>query len=508
MMTSITRSMLLLLLMGILLRLDIVRCFVSAFVKNNHNQGIFLPQSQSTFPQKNSPRSRCQHHRGISTTSRQRRLRQVFPLQALFNTSDKKDGKLFNRNATTGTNTTSNKQEQTNTTPDSGPSSSSSSNSSNATKVGTQPKDATGILLMDEEEEETYDDAECVIIYADGNDPQMFLNAKDIQAALKANDTAKVVHPKMSNPKKDMEVVVQADDANANTLNAAPNTTAVIQIKQPDKSLERNVNPRRKRRLILKAVNRIFTLVFACLVVYPMFSEEIMDVSRFGFSGQRPIQNRRREEDLPLTPRIISEKKEEDFSSSTGQQQQDLPEKGSSTSSDVTVPPGPDQNSVRANGGSSLDAHRIMALSFITEAVDRVGPSVVRIDTETDMSGPDDATEGPQIPRSPGFVQQGQGSGLIISADGLVLTNAHVVEHATRVSVTLTDGRVFSGKVTGSDEITDIACVRLVNGGSSSTFSADLPVAELGDSDKLQVGRLVIAVGSPGGLDNTVCVLP
>ena len=209
-----------------------------------------------------------------------------------------------------------------------------------------------------------------------------------------------------------------------------------------------------------------------------------MDISRWGFSPPPlPFKSRRQHNSQSATPlRQIPEMD----ASATDLSQFNQPK----------TPP-------EAPPVMGFDARRKMALSFITEAVDKVGPSVVRIDTETDMAA--STEEGQAVPQSPtgGFVQQGQGSGLIISTDGLVLTNAHVVEHATRVSVTLTDGRVFSGQVTGSDEITDIACVRLVNGQSPSAFS-NLPVAELGDSDELQVGQLVIAVGSPGGLDNTV----
>eukprot|EP00536_Pseudo-nitzschia_multiseries_P008558 jgi/Psemu1/198451/e_gw1.219.50.1 len=105
-------------------------------------------------------------------------------------------------------------------------------------------------------------------------------------------------------------------------------------------------------------------------------------------------------------------------------------------------------------------------------------------------------------PLDSNFIQQGQGSGLIFSSEGFILTNAHVVEGATKVKVTLTDGRVYSCVVTGTDDIVDIAVLKIVsNGGPPMT---NLPVAELGDSDQLQVGKIVIAVGSPGGLDNTV----
>ena len=181
-----------------------------------------------------------------------------------------------------------------------------------------------------------------------------------------------------------------------------------------------------------------------------------------------------------------------------------------------------------------LQERRQVALSFVTEAVDKVGPSVTRIDTESHVSGamspfsvhppvPDGSPPPVSTAEPPPVIQQGQGSGLIISSDGLVLTNTHVVEDATKVTVTLTDGRVYMARICGSDEITDIAVLKILPSSSSSSSSAtttyndddpsatsastkirDLPVAELGDSDSLEVGRLVIAVGSPGGLDNTV----
>jgi S1-C subfamily serine protease len=92
--------------------------------------------------------------------------------------------------------------------------------------------------------------------------------------------------------------------------------------------------------------------------------------------------------------------------------------------------------------------------------------------------------------------QQGQGSGFITRSDGVVLTNAHVVEGSSEVHVTLPDGRSFSGKVLGGDPLTDVAVVKLV--------ASKLPVAPLGDSAKVKPGEWAIAIGNPLGLDNTV----
>ncbi|WP_295477240.1 DegQ family serine endoprotease [Sutterella sp.] len=92
--------------------------------------------------------------------------------------------------------------------------------------------------------------------------------------------------------------------------------------------------------------------------------------------------------------------------------------------------------------------------------------------------------------------QRGTGSGFIISNDGMILTNAHVVEGADRIVVRLTDKREFQGKVLGTDKQTDIAVVKIE--------AKDLPVLRIGDSSKLKVGEWVAAIGSPFGLDNTV----
>ena len=92
--------------------------------------------------------------------------------------------------------------------------------------------------------------------------------------------------------------------------------------------------------------------------------------------------------------------------------------------------------------------------------------------------------------------QRGTGSGFIISHDGLIMTNAHVVEGADELVVRLTDKREFKGKVLGYDTQTDIAVIKI--------DAKDLPVLKIGDSSKLKVGEWVAAIGSPFGLANTV----
>jgi serine protease Do len=90
----------------------------------------------------------------------------------------------------------------------------------------------------------------------------------------------------------------------------------------------------------------------------------------------------------------------------------------------------------------------------------------------------------------------GQGSGFIISSDGYVITNAHVVADADEVNVTLTDKREFKAKVIGTDQRTDVAVLKIDTTG--------LPKVSIGDSDKVRVGEWVLAIGSPFGFENTV----
>jgi Do/DeqQ family serine protease len=105
-----------------------------------------------------------------------------------------------------------------------------------------------------------------------------------------------------------------------------------------------------------------------------------------------------------------------------------------------------------------------------------------------------------QIPNHPGvpqeFKNRSLGSGFIVSADGHILTNAHVVDGADEVLVKLTDKREFKAKVLGTDKRTDVALIKIE--------ASNLPVAKLGDSSKLKVGEWVVAIGSPFGFENTV----
>ena len=144
-------------------------------------------------------------------------------------------------------------------------------------------------------------------------------------------------------------------------------------------------------------------------------------------------------------------------------------------------------------------AGRRQKTSFVTAAVNSVGPAVVRIDTERLVDR--QPLEGYLFPGLEPDVQRreaGQGSGVILNEDGYILTNAHVVKNAAKVTVTLTDGRIFEGLVKGQDDYMDLASVKIKPTGRR------LPTAPLGRSDELQVGDWVIAIGNAVGLDSTV----
>ena len=143
--------------------------------------------------------------------------------------------------------------------------------------------------------------------------------------------------------------------------------------------------------------------------------------------------------------------------------------------------------------------------NFVSDAVKAVGPAVVRIDTERSIERQQfDPTLLDPLLRDllgePGILpdrERGQGSGVIIDSNGLVLTNAHVVERVDQVSITLADGAICEGQVLGTDSITDLALVKIQDKINSK-------FAPLGDSEKLEVGDWAIALGTPYGLKKTV----
>jgi serine protease Do len=136
--------------------------------------------------------------------------------------------------------------------------------------------------------------------------------------------------------------------------------------------------------------------------------------------------------------------------------------------------------------------------------IEKVAPAVVRIDTRGEARQertqfqdlPPGLREffGPQfeMPRRP---QRGVGSGVIVGADGYIITNNHVVDGADQITVTLSDDREFTGKLVGADPPTDVAVVKIEAKG--------LPALTFGDSDAARVGDVVLAIGSPLGLDQS-----
>ena len=162
-----------------------------------------------------------------------------------------------------------------------------------------------------------------------------------------------------------------------------------------------------------------------------------------------------------------------------------------------------------ATATGTATAMPTMTLPDFSALVEREGPAVVNIAVKSRAGGqtppgmpPGDVPEFfrrfvPQPdPGEDGPMRQGNGSGFIVSADGYVLTNTHVVKGADEVIVTLTDRREFSARVVGTDDRTDVALLKI--------DGQDLPTVHIGNPDGVKVGHWVAAIGSPFGLQNTV----
>ena len=171
--------------------------------------------------------------------------------------------------------------------------------------------------------------------------------------------------------------------------------------------------------------------------------------------------------------------------------------------------PGEPTNAASAANDSNRSIPPIPATpsNFVVAVVEKVGPAVVRINSSKTVREevPDGFNDpfyrrffgSPSAPPSERTLR-GTGSGFIINAGGQILTNAHVVDGADKVTVRLRDGRELEGQVLGEDPVTDIAVVKIP--------ANNLPTVALGNSDQLQVGEWAIAIGSPLGLDKTVTV--
>ncbi len=153
----------------------------------------------------------------------------------------------------------------------------------------------------------------------------------------------------------------------------------------------------------------------------------------------------------------------------------------------------------------AADDGRELRRDAVVRAVEKVGPAVVNISTEILVRNPYAGYTSPfewffGHPRPPRhFVENSLGSGVIVDPEGYVLTNNHVIEAASRITVTLQDGRQVRAKLVGSDRDSDLAVLKLDEDGP-------WPYVRMGRSDDLMIGEKVIAIGNPFGLQNTVTV--
>jgi S1-C subfamily serine protease len=150
-----------------------------------------------------------------------------------------------------------------------------------------------------------------------------------------------------------------------------------------------------------------------------------------------------------------------------------------STQSTGAAPP------ILQSDDSLLDAYS----AAVTAAAERVSPSVVNVEIR---QRPDNRQPSPSRPME----LRGSGSGFVFTPDGFILTNSHVVHRASRLGVTLPDGRSFEAHLIGEDPDTDLAVIRVIADG--------LVPAVLGDSKSIRVGQLVVAIGNPYGFQCTV----
>ena len=148
-----------------------------------------------------------------------------------------------------------------------------------------------------------------------------------------------------------------------------------------------------------------------------------------------------------------------------------------------------DKRFFEANPHSDVNLFDAYSQAVIS-AAENVSPSVVNIDVHQRLRGRQ--TTNLRLPQE----VRGNGSGFIFTPDGFILTNSHVVHSATKIEVTLTDGRHFQADMVGDDPDTDLAVVRI--------DASNMVSANLGDSQSIRVGQLVIAIGNPYGFQCTV----
>ena len=146
----------------------------------------------------------------------------------------------------------------------------------------------------------------------------------------------------------------------------------------------------------------------------------------------------------------------------------------------------------------NLSGVQVGRFHFVRNAAKLVGPSVVRIDGQRDVTPPAASMSDKY---QPGEIFSVSGSGVIMASDGYVLTNAHVVDNTKKVSVTLPNGRTFKATTIQCDELTDLAVLKI---DTAAVKNCVMTPAPLGDSSTLHSGDWVVAVGCPVGLDFTV----
>lgn len=165
----------------------------------------------------------------------------------------------------------------------------------------------------------------------------------------------------------------------------------------------------------------------------------------------------------------------------------------------TTISPGGKNGVMEALGRNPASAILSKKGNVIADAVSKLGPAVVNIDTigEQQVASPFEQLFG--IPMAPQKTQVvGQGSGVVISKDGYVLTNNHVIEGAKKITVRLADGRHFKANLIGRDGRTDLAVLKVTG--------KNLPFAEFGDSSAIRAGDWAVAIGNPLGFGSSVTV--
>lgn len=173
----------------------------------------------------------------------------------------------------------------------------------------------------------------------------------------------------------------------------------------------------------------------------------------------------------------------------------------------ATGVPWPNSNANKSTAALAAD-DSIVRPNNIADIVQQASPAVVKIDTVIQQQVQVDPFMndpffrqffGGQVPQQQSQVEQGIGSGFIVSSDGYILTNEHVIDGASKITVTLSDNSTFPATVIGADHDLDLAIVKI-------NANKSLPTLKLGNSDQARVGDWVIAIGNPYGLDHTVTV--